>query len=310
MLKDDLGRVLITQRPPGKPQAGYWEFPGGKIESGEVPGAALERELHEELGVIVESAHPLIRLNHTYAERRVALEVFRVHRFRGEVHAREGQALAWVLPAELSGWNLLPADAPIVVAVRLPPLMLVTPAPGRADGLFLDRLEGVLDCGVELVQLRAPERSRPEYRSLAGKVIEVCRRRGARIVLNAEPGLARALGADGVHLRSARLLSLSGRPLPPSFLVGASCHNATEVRHAEACRLDYLVLGPVRKTASHPGSAVLGWPGFAALGALATLPLYAIGGMRTTDLEQVRDLGGHGVAAMRGLWKNQLSVSS
>lgn len=117
VLRDGQGRVLVNQRPAGKPWAGYWEFPGGKIEAGESPRAALERELQEELGLQVQAADPWMQLVHDYPERRVELDVWQVHRFCGRPEAREHQALAWVRPAELSAWKLLPADPPIVQAL-------------------------------------------------------------------------------------------------------------------------------------------------------------------------------------------------
>ena len=310
VLEDEQGRVLITQRPAGKPLAGYWEFPGGKLEPGEAPLTALKRELHEELGVTVHDARPLIRLNHDYPDRRVELEAWRVIHCSGEAQSREGQSLAWVRPAELPGWNLLPADGPIVTAIRLPPLMLVTPSPGADHGRFLETLERGLERGMDFIQLRAPELTLPHYTSLARAVIALCHRQGARIILNTEPELARELGADGVHLSSARLSRIAGRPLPEDVLVGASCHDETEIHQALVCGLDYILLGPVLPTASHPGSALLGWHGFAELQVACTLPVYAIGGMLPEYLEKVRGFGGHGIAVMRGLWDGYSSSSS
>ncbi|HEV2212226.1 MAG TPA: 8-oxo-dGTP diphosphatase MutT, partial [Gammaproteobacteria bacterium] len=155
VLRDRAGRVLIAERPAGKPLAGFWEFPGGKLEPGEPAASALKRELEEELGIAVQGAHRLLHLSHAYPERRVHLDVWRVARYSGTPASHEGQRLAWVAPAELLSWKLLPADAPIVAALELPPLMLVTPAPGdRAD--YLARLEASLEAGVDFVQFRAP----------------------------------------------------------------------------------------------------------------------------------------------------------
>ncbi|MGH9353864.1 MAG: Nudix family hydrolase [Terriglobia bacterium] len=310
VLKDTAGRVLINQRPAGKPWAGYWEFPGGKIEPGETALAALKRELHEELGATVHDAHPLIRLSHEYPEYRVQLDVWRVQHCSGEVQAREHQSLAWVKPDELSSWNLLPADGPIVTAVRLPPQMLVTPSPESDTARFLETLARNLEHGVECVQLRAPELTLPDYTSLAREVIALCRHHAARVILNAEPQLARELNADGVHLNSARLMQGAVRPLPAGFLAGASCHDENEIRWAQNRGLDYIILGPVRATSSHPQATILGWEGFARLAALSAVPVYAIGGMQPGQLEKVRGLGGHGIAAMRGLWNAYPPASS
>ncbi len=302
ILKDAQGRVLINQRPAGKPWAGYWEFPGGKIEAGETPLAALKRELHEELGLTVHEAESWIHLSHDYPEYRVELDVWRVQHCSGEVQAREHQSLAWVKPDELSGWKLLPADGPIVTAIRLPPWMLVTPSPESDTARFLETLTRSLEQDVEFVQLRAPQLAPRDYTALARSVIALCRRHAARIILNTEPQLAQELNADGVHLSSARLMRIAAKPLPAGFLAGASCHDENEIRRAQACGLDYIILGPVQATFSHPHATILGWDGFARLAAHSTVPVYAIGGMQPGHLEKVQSLGGYGIAAMRGLW--------
>jgi mutator protein MutT len=117
---DRRGRVLIAQRPPGKHLSGAWEFPGGKLEPGEEPRGGLERELLEEIGVAIERPRPLLRLRHTYTHGRILLDVWVVRRYRGEPRGLDGQALRWCKQAELARADLLPADRPIVDALRLP----------------------------------------------------------------------------------------------------------------------------------------------------------------------------------------------
>ncbi len=117
---DAAGRVLIAQRPAGKHLAGGWEFPGGKLEPGEQRLAGLARELREELGISIETPRPLIRVRHTYPTREVLLDVWVVRRYAGEPVGLDGQALRWCAQDELAAANLLPADEPIVAALRLP----------------------------------------------------------------------------------------------------------------------------------------------------------------------------------------------
>lgn len=112
------GGVLIAQRLPGTHMAGRWEFPGGKLETGEGPRQGLDRELREELGIDVQLAEPLMSLSHHYADRHVHLDVWLVTEFRGEPESLEGQALQWVLPEMLHTIDLLEADAPIIDALR------------------------------------------------------------------------------------------------------------------------------------------------------------------------------------------------
>ncbi len=303
VLKDGQGRVLVNQRPAGKPWAGYWEFPGGKIEAGETPRAALERELREELGLTVHAAQAWLQLSHDYPERRVELEVWRVRRYSGAAQAQEGQAFAWVRPEALGGLKLLPADAPIIKALRLPPQMLVTPAPGADREKFLRQLGDVLRHGMEFVQLRAPALARASYAGLAREVISLCREQGARVVLNADPEQARELDADGAHLSGVRLAQTKHRLIPREFLCGASCHDAAQIHRAQELGLDYVILGPVLRTPSHPQAKPLGWEGFKSIVALSELPVYAIGGMRAEALVKVREQGGYGVAGISGFWR-------
>jgi len=112
-LFDSEGRVLIAQRLPGKHMAGRWEFPGGKIDAHETGRDALQRELHEELGIDVLEAARVLELTHDYPERRVHLSLWYVTRYRGDPHGRDGQALKWVAPAQLANQDLLEADQPI-----------------------------------------------------------------------------------------------------------------------------------------------------------------------------------------------------
>jgi 8-oxo-dGTP diphosphatase len=117
-LYDDAGRVLIAQRPPGRHQAGRWEFPGGKVAHGESEAAALARELREELGVEVQACRPFMRLEHRYPDRHVELSLWIVERFSGSPRALDGQELRWVAPQLLGHEDLLEADRPFVEALR------------------------------------------------------------------------------------------------------------------------------------------------------------------------------------------------
>ena len=117
-LFDRQRRVLIAQRPPGKHMAGRWEFPGGKVATGETEGAALTRELREELGVEVTASRPFMRLAHSYDDRHVELSMWIVESFNGEPRSLDGQRLKWVQPAHLGDEDILEADRPFVEAVR------------------------------------------------------------------------------------------------------------------------------------------------------------------------------------------------
>ncbi len=119
-MTDAAGRVLIAQRPPGKQLAGEWEFPGGKLRLGEPPRAGLERELREEIGIEIRAPRPLLRLRHSYPFGAVLLDVWVVRHYSGEPQALDRQALRWCTQTELESARLLPADKPVVAALRLP----------------------------------------------------------------------------------------------------------------------------------------------------------------------------------------------
>ncbi|BAQ18706.1 (deoxy)nucleoside triphosphate pyrophosphohydrolase [Methyloceanibacter caenitepidi] len=114
-LVDDSGRVLISQRPEGKPLAGLWEFPGGKLEDGETPEHGLIRELDEELGIAIapSSLIPLMFSSFSYADFNLLMPLFACWQWSGDVTPKEGQALVWAAPAALQDYAMPPADEPL-----------------------------------------------------------------------------------------------------------------------------------------------------------------------------------------------------
>ncbi|MDP2296586.1 MAG: 8-oxo-dGTP diphosphatase MutT [Pseudolabrys sp.] len=115
-LIDTDGRVLLAQRPEGKPMAGLWEFPGGKVETGELPEQSLIRELHEELGITVKEAclAPLTFASHSYPDFHLLMPLYVCRRWEGTVTALEGQKLAWVRPNKLKDYAMPEADVPLI----------------------------------------------------------------------------------------------------------------------------------------------------------------------------------------------------
>ena len=114
------GRVLLAQRPEGKSMAGLWEFPGGKIEAGETPEAALIRELHEELGINTWSSclAPLTFASHAYNDFHLLMPLFACRKWQGAPVAKEGQTLKWVRPNNLRDYPMPPADIPLISIIR------------------------------------------------------------------------------------------------------------------------------------------------------------------------------------------------
>ena len=294
------GRFLLGQRPAGKVYAGYWEFPGGKIEAGEAPLPALKRELHEELGIEIETAYPWLTRDYDYAHAAVRLRFFRVVKWSGTLRGRESQRFVWQSPDAIPVDPLLPANAPILRALRLPSVYAITHGAELGAAELLRRLEQALARGLRFLQVREKDMREGELRDLAAKVIGLAHAHGARVLVNGNLQLAREFGADGVHLTSAQLKETRLRPNLP--LVGASCHDADELARAHALGADFAVLGPVLPTPTHPGAAGLGWARFAALLKDCPLPVYALGGLGPADLETAWRHGAHGISMMRAAW--------
>jgi len=117
-LYDAAGRVLIAERPAGKHMAGRWEFPGGKVDTGETDEQALTRELHEELGIETRASRPIMVLTHDYGDRVVELSMWVVTDYAGEPRSLDGQQLKWVSPPALLDEDILEADRPFIEALQ------------------------------------------------------------------------------------------------------------------------------------------------------------------------------------------------
>ena len=316
VIRDARGRILLARRTEGRDLAGLWEFPGGKVEPGEPPEAALVRELREELGIEARVGEALIRVPQQYPDKRLVLDVREVE-FRGAPKGLDGQALAWVPPARLASYPMPPADRPVVAALLQPDRYLITPVPGD-DTAWLAALARALESGVRRVQLRAPGIEPKRWARLAEQAVRLCIDAAAEVLVNGDAGLADRLGV-GLHLRSSQLQDVVGAALGRDAprrqehrgkgplvqerrLLAASCHTVEDLRRAERLGCDFVVLGPVKPTASHPGAPGIGWDAFATMREQASLPIYAIGGLGIEDVAIARTHGAQGVAAIRGLW--------
>ena len=300
ILRED-GSFLLGRRAPGTYYPGYWEFPGGKVEAGETPHDALVRELAEELGIEVIAATPWIVREHVYEHAHVRLHFFRLTQWRGEIVDHVHDALAWQTPGAETVAPMLPANAPVLAALTLPGVYGITHAWQIGLAAQLAALDAALAHGLKLVQLREVALPEMQREAFAAAAVSRCRQYGARVLVNGDAQLARAIGADGLHLPARQLLALDRRP--PFPLVAASCHERHELEHAARLGLDFAVAGPVLPTASHPHDAGIGWERFAALIRDLPLPVYAIGGLSPADLPAALAAGAQGIAAIRAAWR-------
>ena len=283
------GSFLLAQRPPGKVYAGYWEFPGGKVEAGEAPARALSRELHEELGIEVERAYPWITRVFAYSHATVRLNFFRVYSWKNEPHPREDQAIAWQHLHAPMAEPMLPANAPVLASLALPREYAITDAAARGIPAMLSLLEKKLGEGLRLLQIREPELSERERELFTQQALGLAHRYGCKVMTKSP-----FEGADGIHFTASQLESL--REKPRNLLIAASCHTREELDRAMQLELDFAVLGPVKD------KAAIGWQAFAELARGASLPVYAIGGLTRADMQDAWRSGAHGLAMIRGSW--------
>jgi len=302
MLRADGAEFLLAQRPEGKVYAGYWEFPGGKVEPGESVRQALVRELQEELGITVTACSPWLTRQFTYPHATVRLHFWRVTAWSGEIGITaplEHAAVDW----QKCGKNatvspILPANDPILKALALPTRMAITRAEIDGTERQLEALEEALKTGLWLVQVRDKSWPQANRLWLAEAVTRLAHEYKALVLINDDEEIARRVGADGLHLSSVRLAACSARP--DFNWVGASCHTASEIALAGELGLDYALLGPVLPTPTHPEATGLGWQGFSAQAAGNTLPVFALGGLSPDKLTEAQNHGAHGIALMRG----------
>jgi len=297
--EDDM--VLLGNRPAGKPWAGWWEFPGGKIEDGEAPLEALQRELNEELGVQATESYPWLVRTFDYPEKTVKLNFFIVRAWQGEPLGREGQQLSWQNPTGLTVDPMLPANTPILSALSLPPVYAITNLQEMGEASFFRALLLQLEKGLKLIQVREKQLSSDALVTFAHKVLALARPFGARVLMNADLDDVIKAGADGIHLNSIALMSLSEKP--DGLIVAASCHNPQEMVKATELNLDFVALSPVLPTRSHPEVEGMGWETFSNLKKDYPLPVYALGGMQYSQLQNAWHAGAHGIAMQRAVWE-------
>jgi 8-oxo-dGTP diphosphatase len=295
------GEFLLAQRPAGKVYPGFWEFPGGKIETGETPRAALDRELEEELGIRVREATPWITRVYAYTHATVRLHFYRVSAWEGEPRPLEDQAIRWqqVVAPDVS--PMLPANAPVLAALALPTVMVLSDCASQGVEAWIQQLAARVTSERLLVQIREKDAERQRVQHIVSRALARAEPFGSRIVVNSDCGAHPQ--CSGIHLTSRALMEAQARPASP--LVGASCHDERELSQAEKLGLDYAVVGPVKATASHPGAQPLGWPRFGELAANRAMPVYAIGGLSRADLPAARARGAHGIALLRAAFEKR-----
>ncbi|CAM5203031.1 Nudix family hydrolase [Oligella ureolytica] len=299
------GEILLAQRPVDKSWSGWWEFPGGKIESGETAKEALLRELKEELDILVTTATPWVTFDYEYPKTKVRLAFFLVNAWEGTPKGMEQQNLAWTHPEKASELGeLLPASLPPLKWLSLSPRYAITPEfNADTDAAALSTyVDNAIAKGATLFQFRQTNWPKgpadKELKTLFEKLLELCHQRGAKLLINSRHPRNWWPLADGVQLRSADAIQLEERPIPADKLLAISTHHLADILYAQILDADFIVLGHVKNTISHPGEDPLGWEAFEAIAKEARRPVYAIGGLSPMILQIARQHHAHGVTGI------------
>jgi len=247
----------------------------------------------------VRRAYPWVTRVHIYEHATVMLHFYRVVEWSGEPAPREGQALVWQRQDAPIAEPMLPANGPVLASLALPLEYAITDAQALGAAEQLARVEARMRAGLRLIQVR--DKGNWERARLIYAITSMARQYGAKVLVNGGPAGA---NTHGIHFSAEQLMKLRARPQggPQFSLMAASCHSTQELGHAMAIGLDFVVLGPVKATSSHPGAPLLGWEGFRQIAEGASIPVYAIGGLTAADLGEARRAGAHGLAMIRGSW--------
>ena len=290
-------QVLIAKRRPDSHKGGLWEFPGGKKEDSETIEAALKREFAEEIGIEPKKYHPFTKILHHYPEKSVLLDVWRITEFSGRAEGREGQAIAWCALEELQTRDFPEANVSIIKRLALPTKIAITP-----DLESIDDLSSLISrygkLGIKLVQFRQTQLSRFKFNSWLAQAISISEKVGIQLVANQSPESFDPSLSIGLNANSKTLMALQQRPVSGDLLFGASCHNLNELLHAERVGADFVTLSPVCYTSKYGANFKLGWDKFTELAAQVNLPIYALGGISSSDMSLALDHGAFGIAGI------------
>ncbi|EDM83306.1 hypothetical protein LMED105_06888 [Limnobacter sp. MED105] len=294
------GQVLWGCRPEGKPYAGYWEFPGGKVEPDETVWQALVRELKEELDITALEGGPWFRIEHDYEHANVRLHLYRVWHFEGTPKSLEQQPFTWASLDSSDLSPILPATEPLLPKLAQPTVMALSNYEAGFEACA-ERLERGLNATKlpVYVQFREKTLSGDALIQAFEHCYGLCQKTGQAMLLNSDTWVNLREHLDALpcplHLTQAHLLSGQFQDLQ---CAGASVHDAGSLRIAFDRGLSYAVLGAVKQTTSHPEQSGLGWERFLEITQAARLPVFAIGGLAGYDIPDARLHGAHGIAML------------
>jgi 8-oxo-dGTP diphosphatase len=295
-------KVLISKRSSKQHLAGYWEFPGGKIESNENIETALKRELNEELGIIVENAEPFTTVRYDYPDKQVLLNVWKIYDWTGSPASRENQQISWSNLYDLHRFKFPQANKYIIQSLSLDSMYVISQESYDDYSILLKVAKDCFKAGMKIFQLRLKNGEDSNKVELVNKLGILAKENNAKLIFNGNPSDITKYSVDGIHLNSKQLLNYSARPISEDYILGASCHNEEELLQAEKLNVNYAFISPVLITKSHPAQEALGWDKFRTLRDKVNYPVYALGGLCQNDLVIAKSFGAHGIAMISAIW--------
>lgn len=235
------GRLLLAQRGRHQVSPGYWELPGGKIDRGETPQQAAERELLEEVGIRARALTPWAAYEYRFPSKRVRLNFFVVDAWDGTPHGREGQRVAWVDPASPAVAPLLPSNDRVLLGLSLPPVLICTDAASHAGvDAFLAGLPATLAASAATICVREPAMTPDQRVAFARRAVTIAETFGAHVLVAGSALEARRAGATGVYTDAETFARTPERP--PVRLWAVGCRDARELARAASAGADAAVV--------------------------------------------------------------------
>ena len=306
-------QILMAERTGNQHFAGFWEFPGGKLETGEHPDTALSRELIEELAI-----NPTVFYRwggvrqFVYPHAHVHLFFYRITDWAGTPRGAEGQTIQWFDLHSLPEETILPANRPLLRFLRAPVTHLITDIVRYGEKNTLRQLQIWLEQPASFsIQIRDKTLSETERQHVGHRILSVVKhtRNDCPVLWNGTPDCALANGFDGVHcpqnIWTAPHFNWPEN-LPASFWKSAACHMPEHLSRVEQLGFDSATYSPVKTTTTHPSTSAIGWDTFKNDTQQSVIPVYALGGLQPNDINTAFKHGAHGIALCSSAWESSV----
>lgn len=295
VLYNKSGELLIAKRQDHQFMPGFWELPGGKIESGETTEQTIIRELNEELGIKVSALSLHQTMQHTYADRVVELCIYNIDQYQNTPTGIEGQQIAWTSVQDLHNYQLLPTMRAFIDSITLPNKYWITPSSDHQSEVWMKKFNEKITQDISLIQLRSKTTLDNHF---IAELHNRCKQDNIKLLINTLDKSFNEPYCDGWHLTTNEMLNLKSRPCANEKILGASTHNLNEALKAQSIGVDFVVISPVQATKTHPDTAPLGWNAAQEVVDKLNIPVYFLGGMGLEDLEKTLRIGAQGIAGV------------